>query len=372
MTVIFDQVAIFGVGLIGGSLGMALKKHGLANQVIGFDVDQENIELAIELQAIDQGYINIQESLLSKVDLVVLAAPITVNVEILKTIKPYLKPGVVITDVGSTKAEFVAECEALLGSDYFFVGGHPMAGAEIAGVKGADPYLFENAIYILTPTKLANKKATAQLQDLFQQVGARVMLIDPDEHDFVVAAISHLPHLVASTLVNAVAEIERQHPLSLVLAAGGFRDTTRIASGDPELWKDICFSNKEKLLKVIEIFKEQLTLFEEQLELGAVEEFKGNLELAKEVRAKIPAKMKGYWPFLDEIIVTIPDRPGTIGQVAAILGEQGINIDDIEILRVREGEGGSLRLGFASLGSADKAIEILGKHQLLARKRPGS
>lgn len=372
MKAVFHRVAIFGVGLIGGSLGMAIKKHGLAEQVIGFDIDQANLQLAVELQAIDQGFVQVEPEQLSEADLVVLAAPITVNLNILKSIKAYLKPEVIITDVGSTKADFVKACEELLTEEHHFVGGHPMAGAEVAGVQGADPYLFENAIYILTPTERTKQHVTIKLQYFFEKIGARVMLIDPIEHDLLVASISHLPHLIASTLVNTVASMEEDHPLALVLAAGGFRDTTRIASGDPSLWKDICFSNREQLLKMIQLFKEQLLILEKQLAASERDEFEASLAKAQKTRAKIPAKMKGYWPFLDEIIVTIPDRPGTIGQVAAILGEQGINIDDIEILRVREGEGGSLRLGFATMGAADKAIEILAKHDLVARKRLGS
>ncbi len=368
MPALFRKVAIIGVGLIGGSLGMAIKKDKLADWVIGVDVENQELQLAKELRAIDAGYLEFTDQV-ADADLVVLAAPITINFNILETIKPKLKPGTIITDVGSTKGDFVRACQSVLGDQYFFVGGHPMAGSETTGVKGADPYLFENAIYVLTPTKETDATALTRVKLLCEGIGSRLVEIDPDEHDLLVAAISHLPHLVASTLVNSVAAIEDAHPHALMLAAGGFRDTTRIASGNPRLWRDICFSNQDQLLRMISIFKENLNSFETQLRGTLKQEFEQSMAQAKDVRAKIPAKLKGYWPFLEEIVVTIPDKPGLIGKVAAILGRQGVNIDDIEILRVREGEGGSLRLGFAQVDAADKAVKILGEHGFLARAR---
>jgi prephenate dehydrogenase len=209
----------------------------------------------------------------------------------------------------------------------------------------------------------------AKVQKVVEEIGARVMIVSPDEHDVMAAAISHLPHLVASTLVKTAAKIDIDNPNTLLLAAGGFKDTTRIASGNPSLWKDICFSNKTELLNMIEVFKEEFVEFERQLAFGLTDQFESDLRFAKTVRDKIPAKLKGYWPFLDEIIVTIPDKPGMIGQVAAILGEQAINIDDIEILHVREGEGGTLRLGFAKEGLAKKAVQVLEKHGFSTRMK---
>lgn len=367
-SVIFQQIAVIGVGLIGGSIGMAVKKNRLVNQVIGIDINPDTLILAKELGAIDIGAS--QYDIISQADLVVLAAPITINFEILQKIKPLLKPNTIITDVSSTKGNFVRKCEkALAGSNHYFIGGHPMAGAETAGVASADPYLFENAIYLLTPTVNTNTTALAKVQKVVEEIGARVMIVSPDEHDVMAAAISHLPHLVASTLVKTAAKIDIDNPNTLLLAAGGFKDTTRIASGNPSLWKDICFSNKTELLNMIEVFKEEFVEFERQLAFGLTDQFESDLRFAKTVRDKIPAKLKGYWPFLDEIIVTIPDKPGMIGQVAAILGEQAINIDDIEILHVREGEGGTLRLGFAKEGLAKKAVQVLEKHGFSTRMK---
>lgn len=367
MTVIFDQIIIIGVGLIGGSLGMAIRKHKLANQVVGIDLDAQSLAIAKDLGAVDiydTGYTAVGDA-----DLVILAAPIFSNLRILESICEYLPPKAIVTDVGSTKSEFVAQAEQLLAGRNAFIGGHPMAGAETAGVSGSDPYLFENAIYLLTPTEYTDQNALTKVKAMVEQIGARTMVVDPTTHDLVVAAISHLPHLVAAALVQTVAQVDAENPITLALAAGGFKDTTRIASGNPGLWKDICFSNKQQIIDMIAIFQANLTELQQALVADLKQEFEQSLGQAKMTRDKIPAKLKGYWPFLDEIIVTIPDQPGMIGQVAVILGQDGINIDDIEILRVREGEGGTLRLGFAKEGSAKKAVQALGKHGFSARMK---
>lgn len=364
----FSRIAILGVGLIGGSLGMAVKKDGLAQHVMGFDVSAEILARAQELHAIDDGTLALEHAV-KDADLIVLAAPISVNCALAERIRPYVKPHTLVTDVGSTKSQVVTSCQAALGPNITFIGGHPMAGAETAGVDAADPYLLENAVYVLTPTSDVDSAVVDRLTQFVSRLGAKPVTMDPAEHDLVVAAVSHLPHLAASSLVNTAAAVEEQSPLTLMLAAGGFRDTTRIASGDPRLWRDICFSNKEKLLEVISLFRSMVERMEQDITAEDDMGFLKSLADAKTVRDTIPRKLKGYWPHLDEVVVTIPDRPGTIGQVAALLGVHGINIDDIEILRVREGEGGSLRLGFAAENVSDRAVAILEGAGLMARKK---
>jgi len=363
VTIIFDQVVIIGVGLIGGSLGMAVRKRGLANQVVGIDIDADTLVMAQELGAVSQyalDYKPVQDA-----DLVVLAAPIFTNLKILEKIREYLPPKAIVTDVGSTKSEFVAQAEQLLPMGTF-VGGHPMAGAEKAGVGSADPYLFENAFYLLTSTAHTNPEALMQMQKLVIGVGAKPIVIDPQTHDRVVAAISHLPHIAAAALVQTAAAVDTEHPMTLTLAAGGFKDTTRIASGNPGLWKDICFSNKQQIIAAIDSYISCLNEMKLSLARDSQQQFEQQLATAKTIRDQIPAKMKGYWPFLEDVIVIISDQPGMIGKVAAILGTADINIDDIEILRIREGEGGTLRLGFAKVGAAQRAVQVLSQHGFTA------
>lgn len=368
MSPLFDKVTIIGVGLIGGSMGLALRGWNLANQVTGVDTDQANLELALELEAVHLTSQNIMEAV-ADADLVVIATPVGLTGEIVAKIAPCLKQGCIVTDVGSTKADVVKQVERLMPAGTGFIGGHPMTGAETAGVKGADRYLFENAVYILTPSKNTDKKALGKIKLLIDGLGARCIKLDPQEHDIMVAAVSHLPHLIATALVNTASELEQEHHGLLMLAAGGFRDTTRVASGNPLMWKDICLTNKESILLVLDKFAEVLertrALVEKCDDLGLRNEF----EQARELRKNIPSKIKGYLPQAFEIVVTVPDKPGVIGNLAVILGNEGININDIEILRVREGEGGTIRLAFGSEENQAKAIETLRSSGITVKKR---
>lgn len=366
MKPLFDNVCIIGVGLIGGSMGMALCNRGLAKVVTGVDVNLNDLELAVELAAIHKGAAD-PVSAAADADLVVIATPVGLTLELLKRIAPVLKPGCIVTDVGSTKSMIVSEADKIMPEGTCFVGGHPMTGSEVAGVKGADRYLFENAAYILTPSENTDREAVEKIEQLAQSLGARVTKIDPCEHDVMVAAVSHLPHLVATVLVNTVDEIQKDHEGVLMLAAGGFRDTTRVASGQPLMWRDICLTNKDSILRVLDIFTGVLQKTRNQIEScddkGLVEGF----IRAREVRNTIPSKMRGYLPAAFEIVVTVPDKPGVISKLAGYLGSEGINIHDIEIMRVREGEGGTIRIALGSEADQLKAVEILRFHGITVK-----
>lgn len=368
MKPLFDKVTIIGVGLIGGSMGLAMRGWSLANQVTGVDTDQANLELALELEAVHRISQNILEAV-ADVDLVVMATPVGLTPDLVALIAPHLQKGCIVTDVGSTKADVVTKIEQLMPPGTCFIGGHPMTGAETAGVQGADRYLFENAVYILTPSKKTDMKALTKIKSLINGLGARCIELDPQEHDIMVAAVSHLPHLVATALVNTASELDQEHHGLLMLAAGGFRDTTRIASGNPLMWKDICLTNKESILMVLDKFAATLerarALVEECDDLGLKDEF----EQARELRKNIPAKIKGYLPQTFEIVVTVPDKPGIIGNLAFLLGNEGININDIEILRVREGEGGTIRLAFGSEENQARAVDTLRQNGITVKKR---
>lgn len=368
MNPLFDKVTIVGVGLIGGSMGLALRGWNLAREVTGVDTDQANLELALELEAVHRISENISEAV-ADADLVVIATPVGLTAKLVEEIAPCLKPGCIVTDVGSTKASVVNQVERLMPAGTSFIGGHPMTGAETAGVQGADRYLFENAVYILTPSPNTDEEALSKIKLLIEGLGARCIEIDPQEHDIMVAAVSHLPHLVATALVNTASELEEEHHGLLMLAAGGFRDTTRVASGNPLMWKDICLTNKESILKVLDKFAGALertrSLVERCDDLGLKNEF----EQARELRKNIPSKIKGYLPQAFEIVVTVPDKPGIIGNLAVLLGNEGININDIEILRVREGEGGTIRLAFGSEENQAKAVETMRSNGIPAKKR---
>lgn len=353
----FGQVTIVGVGLIGGSLGLALRRRSLAQKVVGVDKNPENLRLAFEAGAIDGIAPDLEEGV-AGAEVVVLATPVMETLDLLWALEKCLSPGTVVTDVGSTKAAICRCAAEAIPPHSWFIGGHPMTGSEQAGMPGADPYLFENAYYILTPLPATPLGALEKVRALAEGVGARVVEMEPEQHDAAVAFISHLPHLVAVALANVLAEVP-QGESYLSLAAGGFRDTTRVASGNPLIWRDIFLSNSRAVLEALAFFRLQLKRLEEAVRDGKGGEILHLLEKAKQLRDTLPARTRGYLPSMHEIVVAVPDRPGMLARVTGRLGRAGINIADIEILRVREGEGGSIRLAFATPAEQEKAVNIL-------------
>jgi len=364
---LFEKICIAGVGLIGGSMGMAIKYRKLAQHTTGYDIDESTLKKAEEIEAVDAGTRDLAEAV-HGADLVILSTPVNSFPEVAGKMAPLLGDGVIVTDTGSTKAHVVRELEDILPDGVNFVGGHPMSGSEKGGIEAADRYLFENAVYVLTPTKKSSSFAVRRVADLAKALGSRVVFLSPDDHDTVVAAVSHLPHLAASGLVLTLMEVGKKYPCAPTLAAGGFRDTTRIAAGNPELWEQICFSNWDKVIEVLRCYRSVLQEMEQYLREGNRRTFTKALAAAKEQRLKIPAKMKGILPAFYEVVVTVPDRPGVIGFLGTVLGNGGVNIIDIEILRVREGEGGTIRLGFQSEEAREKAVQILQDNGILVRK----
>jgi prephenate dehydrogenase len=361
----FGRVAIIGVGLIGGSLGLALLERGLAREVTGAGSRRENLQLALEMGAINRIAASPAEAA-DSAELVVIATPVSATIPVLHEIKPFLAPGAVVTDVGSTKSAVVFEAEKILPGGGDFLGGHPKVGCEQNGVRGADPYLFENAFYIITPTGGTRPEDAARVREMALGVGARVIEMDPASHDLAVAAVSHLPHLLAAALVNTVAGLPCSAQM-LPLAAGGFRDVTRIAAGSPVMWRDIFKTNKRYLREMTRAFRSVLDRFE-----GAIEDeddgaMMAELSRARETRLGLPARTKGYLPCLFEVVFTVPDRPGVIAWFSSHLAEAGININDIEILRVREGQEGTIRLGFGTEGEQKEAARLLREQGIVVR-----
>jgi len=287
------KIAILGLGLIGGSLALALREKDLAQEIIGIDRKEENVKIALERKAIDKGTSDLTQGV-READLVIIATPVMAILEVLAQIIPYLKPGCLITDVGSTKLKVVQGADALLPDHLFFVGGHPMTGSEQSGMQAARGEIFQGALYLLTPTEKTNRQALETLKGLFASLGCRVLEMSPAEHDLAVASISHLPHILAVSLVNLVGRLSEQNTELLSLAAGGFRDTTRIASSHPIMWRDICLTNKEDILRSIEEFEAILKETKKIIAQENNEEILlAKLTKAKEIRESIPVCQKG-------------------------------------------------------------------------------
>lgn len=247
----FDRVTIVGPGLIGGSLGLALKAKGLTRHVTGVGRRETSLRAAQNAGAIDSATLNLVEGV-KEADWVVLATRVGLVGEMALRAIPAMKPGAILSDVGSTKAEIVAFIEPHLRRDIHFVGTHPLAGSERRGVDAANAALFAGCICILTPTSNTDPKSLEVVSKIWQAIGARVVKMSPNEHDTVLAHVSHLPHLLAACLINSIPEDV------LPFGAGGLRSTTRIAASDPELWLDILQTNRRNLLDALDRFENHL------------------------------------------------------------------------------------------------------------------
>ena len=250
----FDKVTILGVGLIGASFALALKKKGLCGKITGYGRKESNLRKAKKLKIIDSFELNAARACKDS-DLVLFSVPVGSFTKTAKEIKGSLKKGALVTDVGSVKGKLVKEMEALMPPGVNFVGGHPIAGSDRTGIDTATADLFSGAKCILTPTKKTGKAALNKTIGLWRALGAAVLVLSPAKHDRIYAAVSHLPHIIAYAIVNTVADVNASY---LKFAGQGFKDTTRIASSSPELWRDICLMNSENLLEFIELFKKHL------------------------------------------------------------------------------------------------------------------
>lgn len=279
------KVTIVGLGLIGGSLGMALKKKKLA-RVIGLTRNAEKAALAVKMNAVDYASTNIK-GILQDADIIFICYPIHLIIpEILKIIQ-FVKPGAIITDVGSTKEFIVKQAEKLMPRKVFFVGGHPMAGKEKAGLEHIEADLLKGQKYVLTKTKKTNKAALQTLKSLLTKIGADVVVLDPKKHDISVAGISHLPVAVATSLVDEVMSFGKNKDTMESLAASGFRDATRVASGDPELGADMFITNKEAVLLHIKHFKRSLAKIESLIKKGDPKQIREKLSMIRDFRDSI-------------------------------------------------------------------------------------
>jgi prephenate dehydrogenase len=261
MTRLFDQVTIIGVGLIGGSLGLALRRKKLARRVVGVGHRQLSIDRALGMGAIDRGTLDPLEGV-KGADLVVLGTAVRLIVEMGKRVAGVLSPGVIVTDVGSTKSEIVHRLEEALPAGVSFVGAHPIAGSEKRGIDAARPDLFQESVCVLTPTARTDPEAMRRVADLWTAVGARVSTLSCEEHDRVLARTSHLPHLAAAALVAAIEDPDTR------FVGAGLRDTTRVAAGDVDVWCDIFMTNREAVLEALSGFTERVSELRRAVEAG--------------------------------------------------------------------------------------------------------
>lgn len=359
-----ERISILGTGLIGGSLGLAWKERRPDCTIVGHD-RPEVLESAEARGAIDEKAAD-PVTAVEDADLVVLATPLATVLKLLEAIGDHVPTDAIITDVGSVKSPVMDQAADVLPDDILFLGGHPMAGAEQAGIDHADPLLFENAVYVLCQPDDQGDEVLdgplAPLIDLVEATGARPLLLAPERHDRLVAAVSHLPQLLSVALVNTVAEVDDPDDatnLALELAGGGFRDMTRIADSPFDMWRDILVGNEGPIHDALSSFRRTLRGLRNRLIESDLEGLSDAFTNAQSARDAVPGDTKGFLHPLYDVYVRAPDKPGIIHELTGHLVDADLNIKDIELQKIREGTGGTFRLAFANAADADAAVDAL-------------
>jgi prephenate dehydrogenase len=347
------KVAVVGTGLVGTSIGMAAVRAG--DEATGWDADP-----AAAARAAERGGFSAAGSLLEAVlgaDIVVVATPIATLAEVVAEALE-AAPGAVVTDAGSVKAPVVAEVGRLApGSASRFVGGHPMGGSERSGPDHASASVVDDIVWVLTPGSGTDAGAVDRLETWVRSIGARPVRMDAARHDRLVGFVSHLPQVASTALMGLVADEEADEPEILLLAAGGFRDLTRLASSNPTLWSEILLTNREAIVAAIDLYVGRLTRLRDLIGGEAAEEVRAAFAAAKAARLTLAAKPQ-VRSGVAVIQVPIPDRPGALAQLTAALGESGVNIEDLQIVHSHEGGRGTVHLTVATT-AADVAATTL-------------
>lgn len=347
------KISIIGLGLIGGSISKAIKSLSKGIEISAYDITTV-LDQAFNEKVIDHELESPDQALQS--DVIFLCLPVEESLKVFESLIPKLKEDQIITDVCGVKSVF-QDLWNRFDSKGIYLGGHPMTGKESSGYKNSDPTLFENSVYILTDTESKNQKIDSLLE-LIKSLGARVTFLNPKVHDIVVASVSHLPQLIAVSLINS-ASLKENDINFFDFAAGGFRDMTRIASSDFEIWNPVLHHNSKNIIYAIDNFMNDL-----QNMKSFISSCKSNLVLekfdsARIKRDEIPRNSKGFINSLFDLFVYVIDEPGILARLTGILYKNEINIKDIELLKVREGSGGTFRISFESLEVSEKAKKIL-------------
>ncbi len=334
--------AFLGLGLIGGSIARAIRHYHKDAVILAYDPDLLTTHIAVQEGVVDRAMPSIGEDL-SEADVVFLCAPVSFNVENMKKAAPYIRKDAILTDVGSVKTDTHRHVrEAGLAAQ--FIGGHPMAGSERIGYRNSGVQLLENAYYALTPEETFPAEKTAWFQDLVSSIGAIPLILSCEEHDYVTAAISHLPHVVSAALVNVVKESDGEDGLMKTMAAGGFKDITRISSSSPTMWEQICLTNPDNILSMLDRYIGALEGFRDELKNGSKENLRSYFQSAHDYRESFSEASSGPIKKTYVLHIDIADQPGMIAEVALILANRQISIKNIGITHNREFQEGVLRV----------------------------
>ena len=360
------KIGFIGLGLIGGSIAKAIRQYYPDYDIIAFDKNKESLALAIQEGTIHTSCSSIDDNFRG-CNYIFLCAPVTYNAAYLSQLKDFLDENCILTDVGSVKTSIHEEV-IRLGMEANFIGGHPMAGSEKTGYESSTDHLLENAYYIITPTKKTAPEQIERIRRIALAIGALPLVLDYHEHDFSVAAISHLPHLVASSLVNLVHDNDSSDEIMKRLAAGGFKDITRIASSSPVMWEQICMTNTENILILLKRYIASLESICTALENRNGDAIYRMFEESGTYRSTFPNRGQGPIERDHSFSVDILDEPGSISVLSAILAAKGISVKNIGINHSREEGEGALRISFYREDKKNEAAELLKSHNYILTK----
>lgn len=355
----WKNFTLIGLGLIGGSIAKAIKKTYPTARISVLEKDQHSVELAISEGIIEKGLQSIEE-IPADTELLFLSTPVEWNRKFLRELAPKLPSHTLLTDVGSTKRSIMEEAEAL-GLSSRFCGGHPMAGSESSGYKASDSLLLENAYYLLTPGQGFPTESIEKMKNFLSSIGSIPFVMSPEEHDKAVACVSHLPHLIAASLVKLLKK-EDEKGCMKKLAAGGFKDISRIASSSPIMWQQICLSNKEPILQMITHYQDLLEEIKASIEK---EEPQGIAELFREsgeYRNSMDSSAQGLIHSEYAISLHVQDHPGAISIISTILASNMVSIRNLGINHNREKGEGALQISFYTGEDCEMAKKLLHKY----------
>lgn len=361
------SISFLGLGLIGGSIAKSIRAVYPSASILAYDIHASSLSLGYEEGVLTKIFTSL-DSELAKSDYVFLCSPIVENIKHLSFLGDHLSPTTIITDVGSVKSD-IHQAVSNLSLDASFIGGHPMAGSEKMGYVNSSNRLLENAYYIATPTaSMATDKVRAFVS-FIASLGAIPLILKASEHDYVTAAISHLPHIIASSLVHLVKNSDSKEEVMKLIAAGGFKDITRIASSSPDMWQQISLTNQGNISSLLSDYISSLHQVEHYLQLGEKESLYDFFAIARDYRDSLGELSNSALQKTFGFYIDIPDKSGVIAKIVTLLAKVDINIKNIGIVNNREYEEGVLRIEFdeESISTRSKTLLISNGYTIYTR-----
>jgi len=354
---VFNKIGIIGLGLIGGSLAKALKNRIGVKTIVALNHNEDVLKQAYKEGVIDAYTTDVNE-IFSDCDIIFVCTPVSIIHEYIQKLTAYIKPDCIISDVGSTKYKIYERIKNI-SNKFCYIGGHPLTGSEKFRYSASKEHLFENAYYIITPAENVSEYKINLFYTAIKNIGAIPVIVSPEQHDYIVASISHVPQILASALCNNVQFLDTPQKHMYKLAAGGFKDITRIASSNTDMWENICFDNTEQIFNSLSYLEETIKNFKISLlekDRSGVYNFFDNARQYRDSFSNITPKsfIKRY-----EIVIDILDKPGSIAIIAVLLSSNNINIKNMSIVNNRERENGVLYISFDSEEQRKKSISLL-------------